>query len=111
VCLGTPVLLHTVCNVTDSWEKSLGSDVRLIFIACVAAAEGQIVTEMLRWTIAAVVLSAVAGYAQVEIARYTAGTTRVALTRAVLIIVGIAVGYVARGPLLMAKTPRHGLFF
>lgn len=51
--------------------------------------------EMVLWVVTAAVLLSVAAYAQLRIARHTAGTTRVALTRAVLIVVGIAFGYVA----------------
>ena len=50
---------------------------------------------MLLWILTAAVLLAAAGYAQFRIARYTAGATRVAFARAVLIVVGIAFGYAA----------------
>jgi hypothetical protein len=51
--------------------------------------------EMLLWILAAAVLLAAAGYAQFRIACYTAGATRVVFARVVLIVVGIAFGYVA----------------
>jgi hypothetical protein len=43
----------------------------------------------------AIMLVAVAAYAQYTIPSYTAGTTRVLLTRVVLLAVGVAVGFVA----------------
>ena len=45
--------------------------------------------------IAAFVLLAGAAYAQIRIARFTAGGGMVMLARAVLIVTGIAVGYVS----------------
>ena len=45
-------------------------------------------------TIVAVALLAAAGYAQYRIPRHTAGTMKILLTRAILIAVGIALGYV-----------------
>jgi hypothetical protein len=45
-------------------------------------------------TVAAAALLFVAGYAQSRIPRYTAGATKILLTRTMLIVVGIAFGYV-----------------
>lgn len=46
-------------------------------------------------TVIAVLLLAVAAYAQYRIPSHTAGTARIVLTRVTLIAVGLAVGYVA----------------
>lgn len=43
----------------------------------------------------AILLLAVAAYAQYRIPSYTAGTSKIVLTRAILIAVGLGVGYVA----------------
>lgn len=45
-------------------------------------------------TLLALVLLTVAGYAQYRIPFHTAGTTRIALARSVLLVIGIAFGYV-----------------
>jgi len=45
--------------------------------------------------ILASLLIAAAGYAQLQIPRYTAGKLRVILTRTILIFAGIALGYVS----------------
>lgn len=46
-------------------------------------------------TVLAVVVLAAAAYAQLQIPRFTASPAKIALTRAVLIVVGIASGSVA----------------
>jgi hypothetical protein len=46
----------------------------------------------------AALLMACAAYAQVRIPRFTAGLSRIVLTRTVLIVVGIGFGYVAASP-------------
>ena len=48
--------------------------------------------------ILAVVSVAVAAYAQTRIPRFTAGRAKTALTRSVLIVIGIAFGYVCSWP-------------
>jgi hypothetical protein len=45
--------------------------------------------------VAAVVLVAAAAYAQIGVARFTAGSGKAALARSVLFVVGVAFGYVA----------------
>jgi hypothetical protein len=67
--------------------------------------------EMLLWILTAAVLLSAAGYAQLRIPRFTAGTTRVALTRAVLIVVGIAFGYVAARTVADGQTIPASLVF
>jgi hypothetical protein len=46
----------------------------------------------------AALLLACAAYAQLRIPRFTAGRSRIVLTRTVLIVVGIGFGYVAAAP-------------
>lgn len=58
-------------------------------------------------TIAALVLLAGAAYAQVRIARFTAGVGNAMLARAVLIVTGIAFGYVSAT--LYPLDPAHAL--
>lgn len=50
--------------------------------------------ELVLMTVLALLLMTVAGYAQYRIPFYTAGAARTALTRGVLIVIGIAFGYV-----------------
>jgi hypothetical protein len=53
----------------------------------------------------AIVLLAAAGYAQVQIPRFTAGSSKIALTRGVLVVIGIAFGLLTAGPYASALFP------
>jgi hypothetical protein len=53
----------------------------------------------------ALVLLAAAGYAQVQIPRFTAGGSKIALTRSVLVVIGIAFGLLTAGPYANAPLP------
>jgi hypothetical protein len=53
----------------------------------------------------ALLLLAAAGYAQFQIPRFTAGSRNIALTRIVLIVIGIAFGCITAGPYANANLP------
>jgi hypothetical protein len=56
--------------------------------------------------LAAAALLAAAVYAQLRVSRYTAGTAKITFIRAVLLVVGIAFGYVAARPYGAELGPR-----
>jgi hypothetical protein len=53
----------------------------------------------------ALLLLAAAGYAQLQIPRFTAGSGKTALTRIVLVVIGIAFGFITAGPYANAGLP------
>ena len=53
----------------------------------------------------AIGLLATAGYAQVQIPRFTAGSGKIALTRSILVVIGIAFGLLTAGPYASALLP------
>jgi hypothetical protein len=53
----------------------------------------------------ALLLLAAAGYAQLQIPRFTAGSGKTALTRIVLVVIGIAFGFITAGPYANARLP------